>query len=47
MSNKLEVSFCLKRESRLEKVNVRESVTYPIIGKIIVGNSIVQFVSKN
>jgi len=46
MSNELKVSFYLKRESRLEKANVRENVTYPIIGKIIIGNSIAQFGSK-
>lgn len=46
MSNELKVSFYLKRESRLEKANVRENVVYPIIGKIIIGNSIAQFGSK-
>lgn len=46
MSNELKVSFYLKRESRLEKGNVGENVTYPIIGKIIIGNSIAQFGSK-
>lgn len=46
MSNELKVSFYLKRESRLEKANVGENVTYPIIGKIIIGNSIAQFGSK-
>lgn len=46
MSNELKVSFYLKRESRLEKSNAGENVTYPIIGKIIIGNSIAQFSSK-
>ncbi|MDH6535551.1 site-specific integrase [Parabacteroides sp. 52] len=46
MSNELKVSFYLKRESRLEKRSDGESVTYPIIGKIIIGNSIAQFSSK-
>ncbi|MDL2231481.1 site-specific integrase [Porphyromonadaceae bacterium OttesenSCG-928-L07] len=46
MSNELKVSFYLKRESRLEKANLRENVAYPIIGKIIIGNSIAQFSSK-
>lgn len=46
MSNELKVSFYLKRESRLEKRSDGESVIYPIIGKIIIGNSIAQFSSK-
>lgn len=46
MSNELKVSFYLKRESRLEKRSDGESVTYPIIGKIIIGKSIAQFSSK-
>ena len=46
MSNELKVSFYLKRESRLEKSNVRENVAYPIIGKIIIENSIAQFATK-
>ncbi|PXV60124.1 site-specific recombinase XerD [Dysgonomonas alginatilytica] len=46
MNNKLKVSFYLKRESRLEKNNAGENVAYPIIGKIIIGNSIAQFSSK-
>lgn len=46
MNNELKVSFYLKRESRLEKSNTGENVTYPIIGKIIIGNSIAQFGSK-
>ncbi len=46
MSNELKVSFYLKRESRLEKSSNGESVAYPIIGKIIIGNSIAQFSTK-
>lgn len=46
MSNELKVSFYIKRESRLEKSNPKEHVAYPIIGKIIIGNSIAQFSSK-
>lgn len=46
MNNELKVSFYIKRESRLEKSNPKENVAYPIIGKIIIGNSISQFGSK-
>lgn len=46
MNNELKVSFYLKRESRLEKVSSGENVAYPIIGKIIIGNSIAQFATK-
>ncbi|TFD96311.1 site-specific integrase [Dysgonomonas capnocytophagoides] len=46
MNNELKVSFYIKRESRLERSNTKEHVTYPIIGKIIIGNSIAQFSSK-
>lgn len=46
MNNELKVSFYIKRESRLEKSSAKENVTYPIIGKIIIGNSIAQFSSK-
>jgi hypothetical protein len=46
MNNELKVSFYLKRESRLEKVGSRENVAYPIIGKIIIRNSIAQFSTK-
>jgi len=46
MNNELKVSFYLKRESRLEKVNNGENVAYPIIGKIIIGNNIAQFSTK-
>ena len=43
MNKELKVSFYLKRESRLEKNAVGENVIYPIIGKIIIGNSFAQF----
>ena len=46
MNKELKVSFYLKRESRLEKNAVGENVIYPIIGKIIIGNSIAQFSTK-
>ena len=46
MNKELKVSFYLKRESRLEKNKVGENVSYPIIGKIIIGNSIAQFATK-
>lgn len=46
MNNELKVSFYIKRESRLEKSNPKEHVSYLIIGKIIIGNSIAQFSSK-
>jgi hypothetical protein len=46
MNNELKVSFYLKRESRLEKINAGANVEFPIIGKIIIGNSIAQFSSK-
>jgi integrase len=46
MSKELKVSFYLKRESRLEKSSNGENVAYPIIGKIIIGNSIAQFATK-
>ena len=44
--NELKVSFYLKRESILEKSSVGENVIYPIVGKIIIGNSVAQFGSK-
>jgi integrase len=46
MNQELKVSFYLKRESRLEKSSNGENVVYPIIGKIIIGNSIAQFSTK-
>ena len=46
MCKELKAAFYLKRESRLEKNKVGEHVSYPIIGKIIIGNSIAQFATK-
>ena len=46
MNKELKVSFYLKRESRLKKNSIGENVAYPIIGKIIIGNSIAQFSTK-
>lgn len=46
MNNELKVSFYLKRESRLEKCTIGEKVSFPIIGKIIIGNDIAQFATK-
>ncbi len=46
MSNELKVSFYLKREGNSEKAEVNPYAVYPIIGKIIIGNSIAQFGSK-
>jgi hypothetical protein len=46
MNSELKVSFYLKRESRLEKASSGTNVAYPIIGKIIIGKSIVQFSTK-
>ena len=46
MSNELKVSFYLKREGNSETAEVNPYAVYPIIGKIIIGNSIAQFSSK-
>lgn len=46
MDKELKVSFYLKRENRLEKCSIGTNVTYPIVGKIIIGNSIAQFSTK-
>ena len=46
MNKELKVSFYLKRESRLEKNSIGEKIAFPIIGKIIIGNSIAQFSTK-
>ena len=43
MDEKLKVSFYLKRERKEEKSS---NAAYPIVGKIIIGNSIAQFGSK-
>lgn len=46
MNNELKVSFYLKRERTTERTKVNPDAIYPVIGKIIIGNSIVQFSSK-
>ncbi|PXV60131.1 site-specific recombinase XerD [Dysgonomonas alginatilytica] len=46
MKQELKVSFYLKREQSLSKTHVDSSRIYPIVGKIIIGNSIAQFGSK-
>lgn len=46
MTNNLKVSFYLKREGKSKKTVSNIDVVYPIVGKIIVGNSIAQFSSK-
>ena len=43
MSNELKVSFYLKREKSKEQI---PDAVYPIVGKIIIGNTIAQFGSK-
>ena len=46
MNNELKVSFYLKREGSTERTEVNPDALYPVIGKIIIGNSIAQFSSK-
>mgnify|MGYP007114231350 FL=1 len=46
MNNELKVSFYLKREGSTERTEVNSDAVYPVIGKIIIGNSIAQFSSK-
>lgn len=46
MNNNLKVSFYLKRESKSKVPTTKSEIIYPIVGKIIVGNSITQFSSK-
>lgn len=46
MTQELKVSFYLKREGKSKKAVSRPDAIYPIIGKIIIGNSIAQFGSK-
>ena len=46
MSNELKVSFYLKREGNSEKTEANPDAVYPIVGKIIIGNTIAQFSSK-
>ncbi|WP_050701473.1 hypothetical protein [Dysgonomonas sp. BGC7] len=46
MTNNLKVSFYLKREGKSRKSVSNPYTVYPIVGKIIIGNSIAQFSSK-
>ena len=46
MNNELKVSFYLKREGKTERTETNPDAVYPIVGKIIIGNSIAQFGSK-
>lgn len=46
MTNNLKVSFYLKREGKSKKSVSNLDAIYPIVGKIIIGNSIAQFGSK-
>ncbi len=43
MNNELKVSFYLKREGNTERTEANPDAVFPIIGKIIIGNSIAQF----
>ena len=46
MNNELKVSFYLKREGKMERTETNPDTIYPIVGKIIIGNTIAQFGSK-
>lgn len=46
MNNELKVSFYLKREGNTERTETNPDVVFPIVGKIIIGNTIAQFGSK-
>ncbi len=46
MNNELKVSFYLKREGNTERTETNPDAIFPIIGKIIIGNTIAQFGSK-
>lgn len=46
MTNNLKVSFYLKREGKSKNLTSNPDAVYPIVGKIIIGNSIAQFGSK-
>ena len=46
MNNELKVSFYLKREGKTERTKTNPDAVYPIVGKIIIGNTIAQFGSK-
>jgi len=46
MNNELKVSFYLKREGNTERTETNPDAVFPIIGKIIIGNTTAQFGSK-
>ena len=46
MNNELKVSFYLKREGNTERTETNPDAVYPIVGKIIISNTIAQFGSK-
>jgi hypothetical protein len=46
MNNELKVAFYFKREGNTERTEVNPDAVYPIVGKIIIGNSIAQFSSN-
>ena len=46
MNNELKVSFYLKREGNMERTETNPDAVFPIVGKIIIGNTIAQFGSK-
>ena len=46
MNNELKVSFYLKREGNTERTETNPDTVFPIVGKIIIGNTIAQFGSK-
>lgn len=46
MNNQLKISFYLKREGNTERTEINPDAVFPIIGKIIIRNTIVQFGSK-
>lgn len=46
MNSELRVSFYLKREGNTERTETNPDAVFPIVGKIIIGNTIAQFGSK-
>ena len=40
MNNELKVSFYLKREGNTERTETNPDAVFPIVGKIIIGNTI-------
>ena len=46
MNNELKVSFYLKREGNPGRTETNPDAVFPIVGKIIIGNTIAQFGSK-